>query len=61
MHDFTDFRQPNFTKFEYNTLIGVAMNTFGNIFQQWVIFPKKPQEIENFFNVLRLQTVITPQ
>jgi len=28
MHDFTDFRQPDFTKFEHSTSIGVAMNLF---------------------------------
>jgi len=28
MHDFTDFRRANFTKFEHNTSIGVAMNPF---------------------------------
>ena len=28
MHDFTDFRQLNFTKFKHNTSIGVAMNLF---------------------------------
>jgi len=32
MHDFTDFRQPNFTKFERNTSIGVAMNLLGTEF-----------------------------
>jgi len=29
VHDFTDFRQPNFTKFGHNTSVGVAMNPFG--------------------------------
>ena len=28
IHDFTDFRRPNFTKFERNTSIGIAMNPF---------------------------------
>ena len=28
MRDFTDFRQSNFTKFEHNTSISVAMNPF---------------------------------
>jgi len=28
MHEFTDFCQPNFTKYEHNTSIGVAMNPF---------------------------------
>jgi len=28
MHDFTYFRQPNFTKFEQNTSIGVAVFPF---------------------------------
>jgi len=32
MHDFADFRQPNFTIFEDNTSIGVAMNPFGTEF-----------------------------
>jgi len=32
MHDFSDFRQPNFTKFEHNTSLGVAMNPFGTKF-----------------------------
>jgi len=34
MHGFTDFRQPNFTKFEHNTSIGVAMNPFGKEFRK---------------------------
>jgi len=29
---FTDFLSPNFTKFEHNTSIGVAMNPFGTEF-----------------------------
>ena len=32
IHDFTDFRQPNVTKFEHNTSIGVATNPFGTEF-----------------------------
>jgi len=32
MHDFTDFRQPHFTKFEHNTSIGVVMHPFGTEF-----------------------------
>jgi len=32
MQDFTDFRRPDFTKFEQKTSIGVAMNTFGTEF-----------------------------
>jgi len=28
-NDITDFRRPNFTKFEHNTSIGVVMNLFG--------------------------------
>jgi len=42
MHDFTDFRRPNFTKFEHNTSIGVAMNPFGTEFsRKGSFFPKK--------------------
>jgi len=44
MHDFIDFRQPRFTKFEHNTLIGVAMNPFGTEFENFPVrgrFPKK--------------------
>jgi len=62
MHDFTDFRQPNFTKFEHNTSIGVAMNPFGTEFWQ---FSRKGSFLKKthkwFFNVLRLQAAITPQ
>jgi len=32
MHDFINFRQPKFTRFEHNTSIGVAMNPFGTEF-----------------------------
>ena len=35
MHDFTNLRQPNFTKFEHNTSIGVAMKLFGTKFWQF--------------------------
>ena len=51
MDDFTDFRQPNFTKFEYNTSIGVAMNLFGTDLWNYptrVRFAKKTQKSRLF-------------
>ena len=39
LHDFTDFCQPNFTKFEHNTSIGVAMYPFRTKF--WKFFRKE--------------------
>jgi len=59
-------RLPNFTKFEHNTSIGVAMKTFkteeflkfytvrGHFFQ-------KRKNFSKMFNVLRLQAAIIPQ
>jgi len=38
MHDFTDFHEPNFTKFEHNMSICVMMNPFGTEF--WKFFHK---------------------
>jgi len=51
MHDFTDFRQPNFTKFERNTSIGVAMNLLGTEFLKFShkgSFYQKNAKNENF-------------
>jgi len=46
MHDFSDFRQPNFMKFEHNTSIGCRNKFFRNTFENSpvrVVFPKKTQ------------------
>ena len=54
MHDITDFRQPSFTKFEHNMLIGFTMNPFGTEF--WKLSRNGLFFLNsNFFNVLRLQ------
>jgi len=56
------FRQPNFTKFEHNTSIGVTMNPFWTEF--WKLSRKghfKKTQKNAFFSVLRLQAAITPQ
>jgi len=64
-HDFTDFRPTNFTKFKHKMSIGVAMNPFlsEQNFENFSVrgrFSKKRKN-EFVFNVLRLQTAITPQ
>jgi len=51
MHDFTDFRRPDFTKFKHKTSIGVAMNTFGTEFLKFSrkeSFFQKTQKIHSF-------------
>jgi len=58
MHDFTDFRRAkfheisrNFTKFEYNTSVDVAMNPFEKEFGNFPVrdrFSKKNAKIEMF-------------
>jgi len=53
-------RQPNFTKFEHNTSIGVEINPFGTEFGKFSSrgrFFKKTQKMI-FFNVLRHQAAI---
>jgi len=54
--------RPNFTKFEHNTSIGVAMNPFGTEFCKFSrngsFFQRRKKLI---FYVLRLQAAITPQ
>jgi len=54
-------RQPNFTKFEQNTSIGVATKTFGteflNFYRKKSFFSKNATISKNF-NVLRLQAAI---
>jgi len=62
MYDFTDFSHPNFTKFEHNASIGVAMNLSEQIFENFPVrhrFSKYAKT--DFFNVLRLQAAKTPQ
>ena len=59
------FRRPNFTKFEHNTSIGVTIKTFVTT-EFWKFYrkgrsSKKRKTVSKIFNVLRLQTAITPQ
>jgi len=37
MQEFSDVRQPNFTKFEHNTSMGVAMNHLGQNFENFPV------------------------
>ena len=55
VHDFTDFRQQNFTKFEPSTSVGVAMNPFRTKFWKFsrdCSFYKKKLNISNLFQYL---------
>jgi len=48
--------RPNFTKFEHNTSIGVAMKTFKQIFETFTVRGRFSQKRKNFSNILRLAT-----
>jgi len=56
MHDFTDFRQPNCTKFEHNTSIGVGINPSGIEFWKFSLKGSFFQKTQNNLFFQRLAT-----